>query len=118
MEFYVIIVPPLILSVLMVIHLHKMGRQDSLLFAQRQKLRKLMVPILESNLALSKERYYFFRIHVESESLPKTLSSNIEELSSVGMKVEVQKTPALWVKQDEIKDAADLTAIPHAHRTK
>ena len=57
MEFYVIIVPPLILSVLMIIHLYKIERQDSLLFTVRRKfrdieLRKLreLMPLLTSAL--------------------------------------------------------------------
>jgi len=99
MEFYVIIVPPLIFSLLMILQLLKMGRRDRRLFAEHQKLYKLMEPIRYYNFSLSKKDYARFRHQIDSPLTPLYMQA------------------ALRRSQDESEDAVSLTTPSFAHRT-
>jgi hypothetical protein len=61
MEFYIIIVPALIISIIAIIDLRNMAKHDKVLFAFCQNRRDLMAIIREKNFSLSRQDYYALR---------------------------------------------------------
>jgi hypothetical protein len=65
MDFYIIIVPALVLSLCMLLHLLILKGRDKYLFAELRQSRDLMSVIREKWLNLSKEEYHQLRRLIE-----------------------------------------------------
>ena len=61
MFFYILMIPVLFFSVLMIIHLRRLKKHDEVLYTFCQNRREIMFMIREENFALSKKDYFDLR---------------------------------------------------------